>query len=127
MKTGIFPLPLFDKLTADDDAPLFYTKDEWVKAIERDISQLLNTRQSSEVSTYGLPDFHEAANSSQWVTIAQNCKNAIRQFESRLTRVQVNIEHFDRHKNELYLNIQGVAHAGDTENFLHFTTRLATY
>lgn len=115
------PIPLFDRLieTGEEDTipghlvKTFYTKEELIASIERDVNRILSTRSGvrqeefvqlskkkenfSLPQMFGLPDFsqQDIANNSHWPKLERLCILAIEHFEPRLKKVQVRIQRFD--------------------------------
>jgi type VI secretion system protein ImpF len=125
------PVPLFDRLVDEDceivnEQPVkrFYNREELIHSIEREVSNILNTRTTARREDYedfsennlnfglpemfGLGDFSrfDATNQSEWDKITRLCEETITRFEPRIKNISVTISEFDRKTQSLNLNLQ---------------------
>jgi len=116
-------VPLFDRLVDDapevrkEHAPLrIYGRADLFASIARDLSRLLNARNSVPANTaqltvldYGIPDFSHIASSDEFAlrTLAETIRQAIQHFEPRLEEVVVAFERDPRSTVQLLASISG--------------------
>ena len=124
------PVPLFDRLIDEDPenpgehpARRYYTREELIQSIEREVGRILNTRITAKQTGYddfsenrlnfglpemfGLPDFSrfDATSQTEWNKITQLCEEAITRFEPRIKNVAVAISGFDKKTQSLSLSL----------------------
>lgn len=96
---------LVDVSVSGPASPQWYTPDQMIDAVRRDLESLLNTRRTSQalcdglaevedsLITYGVPDASglQVVTNAQRNSVARTIEEAIHRFEPRLSRVQVQI------------------------------------
>lgn len=141
--------PLFDRLidehpdqTSDAPHTLTLTRQQLIASIEKEVTQILNTRATAKNQDYedliqdplsfGLPslfgfqDFQsfDASNHSEWPKIAQLCQQAIINFEPRLSDVSVHVEGFKAAKQSLEIHITAYIHLEKFRELVQFPIAL---
>lgn len=141
------PVPLFDRLIddrpeADLEYPVkhYYTQEELVQSIEREVDRILNTRTTAKRQDYedfaeeylnfglpemfGLGDFsqYDATNMADWSRIGELCSQAIMRYESRIKNVTATVTAFDKKTQSLSMTVHAEFAVKEFQGELTFPT-----
>ena len=142
-------VPLFDRLsdndvdTASETPPKkFYSFDELLESIRRDVERLFSTRAMAKhdhynkmmenpdnrglPEMYGLPDFsqYDATNSDDQFKLSQIATRALRYYEPRLKDPELNILQFINNQQKLLCEIRGFLNVPPYQREVSFRTVL---
>jgi len=143
------PVPLFDRLIDDNpdtetEHPVkhYYTQEELVRSVEREVERILNTRTTAKREDYedfaedylnfglpemfGLGDFsqYDATNFDDWSRIGELCAQAIMRYESRIKNVTATVTAFDKKTQSLSMTIHAEFAVKEFQGELTFPTIL---